>query len=106
MTADPYSKTVRERFATTPHAGAIDDGVSVSVDDQGVQIRLSATVDAGSLTALRFLAWGCPHLIAATEQFCADFEGRDAAGLLEFSASGLMKTLAVPAARQIRPARG
>lgn len=96
MSADPYSKQVRELFATTPHAGVADGGVSVAADAQGVRLQLSAVVEDGALGRLRFLAWGCPHVIAAAEQFCADFEGREAADLLEFSAAGLMTTLAVP----------
>lgn len=96
MSADPYSPVVRKLFATTPHAGTVDEGVSVLADEQGVRIRLSAGVESGTVGTVRFLARGCPHVIAAAEQFCADFEGREAADLLEFSASGLMKTLAVP----------
>ena len=96
MSADPYSRAVRELFATTPHAGVVDGGVTVLLDAQGVRVQLSARASRGTLDALRFLAWGCPHVIAAAERFCADFEGREAAELLDFSATGLMKTLAVP----------
>ena len=97
MNADPYSEEVRQLFASAPHARQLDDAVSARVDDQGVRVELFAKLADGKLEALSFLAYGCPHLIAAAEQFCAEYEGQAASGLLEFSSSGLMKTLAVPA---------
>ena len=96
MNSDPYSKRVRELFATTPHAGVIDDGIAVLVEDQGVRVELSAKVDGDRVTALKFRAWGCPHLIAAAEAFCTGFERQQLAHLKSFTATGLMQTLAVP----------
>lgn len=96
MSTDPYSTEVRALFDDPAHAGVIDGGYSASVDDQGVRIELSAGIEDGALVALRFRAWGCPHVIAAAEAFCRDFEGREAATLLEFSSSGLMQSLTVP----------
>jgi NifU-like protein involved in Fe-S cluster formation len=68
----------------------------VAVEDQGVRISLSAEISAGEVQALRFQAWGCPHVIAAAEAFCAGYEGRPITDLLEFSASDLMQSLPVP----------
>jgi NifU-like protein involved in Fe-S cluster formation len=96
MSNDPYSAKVRELFAAPSHAGAVDSALQVVVDDQGVRISLSAEVASGELLVLRFQAWGCPHVIAGAEAFCADFEGRPVAELLEFSASDLMQSLSVP----------
>lgn len=96
MSTDPYSARVRELFSRPGHAGCIDGGASAQVDDQGVRLCLCAAAAAGQVEALRFKAWGCPHLIAAAEAFCADYEGRPVADLLEFSASGLMQSLPVP----------
>ena len=96
MTRDPYSGRVRELFARPAHAGCIADGCRIRLDDQGVRLCLCAKADGDVVRALKFRAWGCPHLIAAAEAFCADFEGRPAAGLLEFEASGLMESLSVP----------
>ena len=96
MSFDPYSTRVRELFVATPHAGVIDDGVSVQVDDQGVRVELSAQVDRDRVIALKFRAWGCPHLIAAAEAFCTGFERQQVAHLKSFTATGLMQTLAVP----------
>ena len=97
MSSDPYSARVRELFAATPHAGTLDDGVLVQIEDQGVRVELSATVDRDRVVALKFRAWGCPHLIAAAEAFCTGFERQQAAHLKSFTAAGLMQTLAVPA---------
>jgi NifU-like protein len=96
MSADPYSRTVRALFAAPVHAGDLDDGESVGVDEQGIRLRLSATEREGIIAAMRFRAWGCPHTIAAAESACAELEGRPVAELLEFPASGLMEKLPVP----------
>ncbi len=96
MSSDPYSTRVRQLFASTPHAGAIDDGIIVRVEDQGVRVELSAKVDRDRVIALKFRAWGCPHLIAAAEAFCTGFERQQVAHLKSFAAAGLMQTLAVP----------
>lgn len=96
MSDDPYSTRVRALFAAPSHAGALDGGLCASLADQGLRIRLSATVRGDEISALRFQAWGCPHLIAAAEAFCTDYEQRPAAELLEFSAFDLMQSLPVP----------
>ena len=96
MSADPYSATVRELFATTRHAGDLAGEESVSTTDQDVRIRLSAGVEDGIITTMRFRAWGCPHLIAAAEAACAALEGSAAAGLVDWAAADLMENLPVP----------
>ena len=96
MSADPYSPRVRELFATTPHAGVVEGGVTVRVEDQGVRVELSAKAVGDRVSELGFRAWGCPHLIAAAAAFCSGYKGQKVAHLQQFSASGLMQTLAVP----------
>ena len=96
MNSDPYSEKVRALFGDPAHAGVIEDAVSVEIEDQGVRIALFAVVTATTLERLGFLAWGCPHLIAAAEGFCRDFEGKQPADLLEFSSADLMQSLSVP----------
>ena len=54
------------------------------------------TLDGTTIRAMAFLAYGCPHLIAAAEAACAELERKDAVELLEFSAAGLMQSLSVP----------
>ena len=96
MTQGPYSDRVRELFTRPAHAGCIAAGRSVRMDDQGIRLCLCAQAERDTVKALRFRAWGCPHLIAAAEAFCAEFEGRTAVELLEFEGSGLMERLPVP----------
>ncbi len=96
MTTDPYSPEVRSLFGDPAHAGVLEDGHTAEIDDQGLRISLFATVEGSKIASLRFLAWGCPHVIAAAEAFCRESEGADPADLLEFSSSGLMQSLSVP----------
>jgi NifU-like protein involved in Fe-S cluster formation len=96
MSSDPYSAEVRSLFAAPGHGGVLDGALCAAVEDQGIRISLFAVVEEGIATQLRFQVWGCPHVIAAAEAFCTEFEGRAVDDLLEFSASGLMQSLSVP----------
>ena len=96
MSADPYGDTVRQLFAAPVHAGELRGGRSVFLHDQDVRIRLDASVETGAISAMRFQAWGCPHVIAAAEAICAGLEGASVGDLLEFSAGDLMENLPVP----------
>ena len=96
MSPDPYSPTVRAYFASATHAGDLDGATSVELAEQGVRIQLSATHGSGQIQALKFRAWGCPHVIAACESFCGDFEGQPVAALSGFQAADIMSKLSVP----------
>lgn len=97
MSADPYNDTVREFFAEPAHAGILEGGVTVLADDQGVRVEISASVADGLIEALRFRAWGCPHLIAAVEWACRHYEGGRVVALEKFPTARIMEDLAVPA---------
>ena len=96
MSADPYSAKVRELFAAPAHAGELPGGKSVSVTDQGVRLKFSATSADGSISAMRFKAWGCPHVIAAAEAVCEGLEGRSARDLETCTVADVMQNLPVP----------
>ena len=97
MTSDPYSARVRELFAGPGHAGDLEKtDRRVQIDGQGVRIALAAAIEGDIIVALRFRAWGCPHLLAAAEAFCRAFEGRPVPTLQAFSAAEIMQTLPVP----------
>ncbi len=97
MTADPYSDRVRQLFARPDHAGDLEKShARVQIEDQGVRVALAVECDGDDITRLRFLAWGCPHLLAAAEAFCREFEGRPVRTLQTFSAAEIMQTLPVP----------
>lgn len=97
MSVDPYSGAVRDLFANPTHAGTVADGVVVLVGDQGVRVELSASVDSGRISAMRFRAWGCPHLIAAAEWTCAEYENGPVSALEIFPTDRIMEDLTVPA---------
>jgi NifU-like protein involved in Fe-S cluster formation len=96
MSSDPYSASVRGLFAAPAHAGRLEGGCAAAVDDQGIRLALTATLDGDTIRAMAFQAYGCPHVIAAAEAACAELEGREAVELLEFSTSDLMQSLSVP----------
>ena len=79
--SDPYGERVRALFESCAHAGRVEGGLEASVDDQGVRVELTANVSDRTVENLRFRAWGCPHLLAAAEWFCSEFEGRGLAEL-------------------------
>lgn len=96
MSADPYTAIVRRLFSNPGHAGIVDGGVEACVDDQGVRIRLSMACDGGTIGKMRFQAWGCPHVLAACEAVCSDFEGRASDDLGRFAVAELMQSLCIP----------
>jgi len=96
LSADPYNRTVRAYFADTEHRGDVRDGAVGYFEDQGMRIRLSAEVKGGMITRLAFRAWACPHVIAAAEAVCRQFEGRSASELEQFASGQIMQDLAVP----------
>ena len=96
MSADPYSAKVRELFAAPAQAGELEGGKSVSVTDPGGRLKFSATSADGSISAMRFKAWGCPHVIAAAEAVCQALEGRSAGDLETWTVADVMQNLPVP----------
>jgi len=96
LSADPYNRAVRAYFADTEHRGDVRDGAVGYFEDQGMRVRLSAEVVGGTITRLAFRAWGCPHVIAAAEAVCRQFEGRSVAELEQFTSGQIMRDLAVP----------
>ena len=96
MSIEPYSAQVRALFDDPAHVGVLDGEANASIDAQGVRVQLFARVAAERIRALRFRAWGCPHVIAAAEAFCASYENRPVADLGTFSASELMQSLPIP----------
>jgi NifU-like protein involved in Fe-S cluster formation len=93
---DPYSPLVRAYFAHPEHGGVLAGGIAVTAPAQGVRIELGATCEAGRVQALRFRAWGCPHVIAAAEAFCRDFEGEAVSALTGFESGAIRDKLSVP----------
>ncbi len=99
---DPYNETVRRCFENPVHAGdlesAYDDAVAAdcSESENGARVVLSAGIDDGRIVEMRFRVWGCPHLIAAAETVCDEFEGLSIDSLAEVAVNKLMAQLSVP----------
>lgn len=93
--AATYSDEVRELFRTAGHAGDAK-GPAVDLSRGAERVVLSASLDGGIVTQLAFRVFGCPHLVAAAEAFCDEFEGRAAGDMAAFTASDLIEKLAIP----------
>ena len=93
---DPYSPEVRRLFAAPAHAGRLDHALVATAGDADARIQLYARIENGHIAAMRFLARGCPHLVAAAEATCRALEGRKVVEFSDFDASGIRDRLAVP----------
>lgn len=106
MAADPYSPLVRKLFASPGHvattAGVPRDGKSVFIAEQGVSVRLNASVRDRDVVDLSFRARGCPHFLAACEWLCQCYSGKAVSQLDVFMPAEIMQTLAIPAAKSAR----
>lgn len=102
MIGDPYNAEVRRLFSAPLHAGDADDGYSVravseeSESTEGARIRLSAGIENGRISELRYRVFGCPHLIAAAEWACENLEGDLSSELAAFDRKACMRILNVP----------
>lgn len=98
--AGGYNETVRRHFANPRHAGELPSEYAcartIEVSGGDGRIVLSAGLSDGTLGALRYRVYGCPHLIAALEAACGRLEGRDAAELEAFSVHELAELLDLP----------
>jgi NifU-like protein involved in Fe-S cluster formation len=103
--ADPYNTLVRACFGNPEHAGDLGRGYAahaqadVSDPGSGARLQFFAGIEDGRISALRFRAWGCPHLLAAAELFCREQEGRELASAAAVDLKEIMARLAVPAAK-------
>ncbi len=96
MSGASYNALVREYFAAPQHAGDLEGAAIGYFSDQGMHIRLAATIDGEHITGMRFRAWGCPHVIAAAEATCRRYEGGPVTALEAFDSAQIMQDLAIP----------
>jgi NifU-like protein involved in Fe-S cluster formation len=105
VTADPrYSAEVLRRLRETPGAGdlAADDRIlcgRAGEREQGVEVQLVCAVAAGRVTAARFRAYGCPHVIAAASWLTERVQGADRENLLAWDWREAAAALEVPPAK-------
>lgn len=97
-----YSDLVIEHFERPRNAGQwppapdIIFGAAGSVS-RGVQFTLSARVGHGVIEAARFLAYGCPHLIASGSWLSERLRGCTLEDLSSWSWREVAQVLQVPA---------
>lgn len=105
MAFDPYNELVRACFANPAHAGELQEEydsacvAEVAESETGARLVLAIGIRNTSIAAMRFLAWGCPYLIAAAETLCADKENRPVDALSGFDQNELVQRLSVPDAK-------
>ncbi|MGI9204154.1 MAG: iron-sulfur cluster assembly scaffold protein [Woeseiaceae bacterium] len=99
---EPYNELVRACFANPDHAGGLQGRydatgtAEVAESDSGARLLLAVGIRQKIIAEMRFLAWGCPHLIAAAETVCADKENQAVATLAAFDKNELVRQLSVP----------
>jgi nitrogen fixation protein NifU and related proteins len=75
----PYSEAFRDHLANPRNAGTIEDAdadVELTNPVCGDRLRLTLRVVNGSITAARFLAYGCPPTIACGSALTELIQGK------------------------------
>lgn len=94
-----YNDLTLRYFRMAPAAGVLTGpGVrrgAAGKRTDGSWVQFELQVEAGRVAAARFLAFGCPHTIAAAARVAEQAPGRAAAALPE-SVAELQSLLAVP----------
>ena len=103
---DPnYSEEVERRFRAPPAAGELPPGGGVEVAAEagtrssGALVQLRARIDGERILAVRFSAYGCPHLIAAASWAAEQLSGATTAQLASWDWQTAARALAVPPAK-------
>ncbi len=109
--ADPnYSEEVERRFRAPPAADELPAGDGIEVVAEagsraaGALVRLRARVDGERIVAVRFSAYGCPHLIAAASWAAEQLSGATPAQLAAWDWQSAASALAVPPGQVRAPA--
>lgn len=107
-TDDPrYGVEVHRRMASLAGAGGRPSGdavltASAGDREQGAEVQLSMRVVAGRAEELRFLAFGCPHFLAAASWLTDRLRGAGPGDLLAWDWHEAADALEVPPAKHGR----
>jgi len=106
--ATRYSVRVLELFRDLPGAGALN-GISGDIAtgesmalDRNAWVRFEARVAGGRIVECRFLAWGCPHVLAAAALAAGWLAGEAGEPAARCAAASLARELDVPAEKMGR----
>lgn len=95
-----YSERVAQLYFDAGHAGELDgDAVFAGRAEEGgagARILLTARIRDRRVVALNYRVFGCPHLVAAAEMQCRDYEGGPASALRDFPLDALREQLSIP----------
>jgi hypothetical protein len=95
-----YNDLTRKYFDSTPNAGELE-GIGVFRGaagnlEQGTWVQFDLQIQSGAVSAVRFLAFGCPHTIAVAAWLAEQAAGRPVAPQLPDSVQVLRDRFAVP----------
>lgn len=100
--AGRYNARVLGHFATPDHAGDLQRRYPLELlgdateSASGCRVVLVAGIDGQVFREVRFRVFGCPHLVAAAEEWCRRVEGQAATGTGAPAIAELMALLDVP----------
>jgi cysteine desulfurase len=99
-----YSPEVHSRLHSLTGAGRLAASVHkvtgrAGQRDAGAEVELEIAVEAGSIADARFVAFGCPHLLAAASWFTEQVRGWDARRLADWDWRDAARALDVPPAK-------
>jgi len=98
-----YSALVARHFERPFNAGPLTGthgtlcAGSAGQRENGAQIRFEARIEDDRIAEIVFLAYGCPHTIAACSLACERLEGAPVRALGELEPAELAAALGVPA---------
>jgi NifU-like protein involved in Fe-S cluster formation len=93
-----YNELTRRHFEAPRSAGELagaDRGAAGS-PGQGTWVQFDLEVTGGTVSDARFLAFGCPHVIAACDIACEEARGRNLEQHLPQSPRALLERLGAP----------
>lgn len=102
MSRRAYSEQVLALFSDPQHGGELGSGFAgvasgnASASSNGPHVVINAGLEADRLASMSFQAFGGPHLIAAAEWVCREYEGGPASLLKQFRADHLAEVLDIP----------
>ena len=97
-----YLPEVERYFSEPVNLGCADSFVSHQIQgeagsvEQGTWIVIQAGVEAGRLETVRFLAYGCPHTIAACCRMTEKLSGAAVGELVNFAPDWMTSELNIP----------
>lgn len=94
--------TIRECFLAPAHAGRLPAAASGRADSAsaGAVVEVDLTVNAGTIGAAAFRAYGPPATVAAADWVCGWAAGRTLAAARGLSVQALAQALALPAGQR------